>query len=282
MYVQTVSIMTNFTFRLDDEVAEEMKKYEVNWSEVARQAIAERLEQIRRYERSFPKDFSWRTINCKDHTITVNAKLEKFGPTEWSLEIKSSKLEKPLIVELGGMALLDSTIRGIADYFFHAALRTQGLDLSKAISKDLLLDLWLKVGKWARQNKLDVSANVALLPYQSIRVNGKHGQLEFDDEVTPKNWEDVQKDEDQINIFFSNLWIGSYAHTQGVVFRLSSYLTKEIGVSSAKAATRYIDFNPDDSRDEAEIKKLIGKATTVYLPDLSIRNVRSIFFESTE
>jgi hypothetical protein len=109
-------------------------------------------------------------------------------------------------------------------------------------------------------------------------VHGRHGQSEFDDEITPKRWPDIMKDEDQINVFFSNFWIGSYAHTQGSVFRLSSYLTREMGISSAKIATRYIDLDPDNPRDEEEIRRLIAKSKVVYLPDLSVRNVQSLFF----
>lgn len=282
-YVNMVLVLTNFSFRIDDEAAEEMKKYKgVNWSDVARKAIRERLEQERRYEHRVPEGFPWRTISYKGDTITVNAELGEFGPTNWSLEIRSNKLEKPLIVELGGMPWLDRTIKGVADYFFHKNLRTQKIDLSKTLSKDMLSDLWLRIGKWARKNNLELSADVALLPPQPIRVHGRHGQVKFDDEVTPKKWGDVKRDEDQINVFFSNFWIGSYAQTHGTVFRLSSYLTREMGIFSAKTATRYIDFHPDDLSDEAEIKRLIAKATVVYLPDLSLKNVRSIFFESTD
>jgi len=266
-----------------------MKKYEVNWSDELRRVIMERLAELRlhRGERGDPEGFPWRIVCYRDNTvtncITVNARLdERFGPTDWSLEIKSSKLENPLIVELGGAPELDHTIRGVADYFNHAALGKQGIDLSRILSKSMLSDLWLELVRWARKNKIGLSADVALLPPQSVRVYGRHGQLEFDDEVIPKEWGDVRKDEDQINVFFSNFWIGKYAQTNGTVFRLSSYLTKQFGISSRKAATRYIDFNPDDPTEEKEIRKLIDKASVVYLPDLSIKNVRSVFFESID
>jgi len=49
--------LTNFTFRIDDETVEEMKKYEVNWSDIIRQAIMEKLEQMRRYKRYLPEGF---------------------------------------------------------------------------------------------------------------------------------------------------------------------------------------------------------------------------------
>ena len=274
--------MTNFTFRIDDETVEEMKKYEVNWSDIIRQAIMEKLEQMRRYKRYLPEGFRWRAIRYKDYTITVNAKPGEFSPTDWSLDIRSSNLEKPLIIELGGMAELDRIIKGVADYFYHMALRKEGVELSKTLSKDLLSDLWLQVVKWARKNGIDLSADVALLPHQSIRVHGRHGELEFDDEVIPKEWGDIKKDADQINVFFSNFWVGSYAQGHGTVFRLSSYLSKQFEISSAKSATRYVDFNPDDPEHEKEIRKLIDRASVVYLPELSVRNVSSIFFESTE
>jgi len=282
LYVQcSVLPLTNFTLRIDDETTNKMKKYPVNWSEVARRAINERLELLTRYEPNPSKNFSWRTAGYKDSKITIGAKLGEFGPTDWSLEIRSNKLEKPLTLEFGGMPQLDRIIKGVADYFHHQSLRAKGINLSETISREALSDLWLGVAKWARKHGTNLGANVALLPSKPITVHGRHRKSEFNDTVTPKMWENVEREDDQINVFFSNFWIGSYVHTKGTVFRLSSYLTKDFGISSAKAATRYINFNSNDPRDEVEIKKLISKATVVYLPELSIENVRSIFFPST-
>lgn len=271
-------MLANFTFRIDDETLEEMKTYDyIKWSKELRKYIRKRLDQEPRHRPSVPEGFPWRTTGYKGNIITVNAKLGEFGPTNWSLEIRSTKLEEPLTIELGGMPWVDHIIRGVADYFYHEDLGRQGIDLSKTVSKDVLSGLWLGIGKWARKNNIDLSGDVALLPSQFIRVHGNWRSQEFDDSVTPKKWPNVKKDEDQIDVFFSNFWIGSYTHTHGPVFRLSSYLTKEMGVSSAKTASRWIDLNPDDPRDEEEIRRLIAKATVVYLPDLSVRNVRSIF-----
>lgn len=273
--------MGNFTVRIDDDLLEEMKKFDdVNWSEDFRQFVKQKLEEKRRLELTMQRGFSWRSVAFKDNTVTVNAKLGEFGPTDWSLEIRSEKLERPLTVELGGMVMLERIIEGVADYFYHRALSTQGVDLTKVLSADVLCDLWLDVAKWARKNNLELSAAVALLPTETISVNGKCGQTAFEDTILPKKWENVRMDDDTINVFFSNLWLGSYAHTHGTAFRLSSYLAREYGISSAKNATRYVDFNPSDDQDIAEIRKLFSRASVVYLPDVLMKNVRSVFFSS--
>ena len=265
-------MMANFTFRIDDEVAAQMKDYKVNWSEVARQAVMQVLEDQRRRNLRL-SGFSWRTVRGKNCKITVNAKSSEIGPVDWTLEIQSNEIKEPLIVELGGMIMFEGAIRGVADYHNHQALRMKRIDISKILSKDALMDLWLELVRWARKKNVEISGNVALLPYESIKVKG--------DEVKPKKWEEVRKDEDQINVFFSNFYVGSYARTEGPVFRLSSYLTRALNKGvSLKAATRYIDLYPDNQQDEEEIKNLFSKTEVIYLPDISVRNVRSVFFES--
>lgn len=290
----------NVTVSLPDELYTRMERMpEINWSEVARKSFAEYIEGrenrektelvkdlekyrelVHRYGYHSGGDFSWRTIGYKDSFVTVNAKLGQFGPTDWTLEVKSRELEKPLAIELGGMPQLDRTIRGVADYFNHINLKSQGIELSKTVTKEVLSDLWIGIGKWARKNKVEILSDVALLPSESFSVRGIHNLKEFDSaldgDVTPKEWGNVKKDEGEINVFFSNFWISHGEN--GATFRLSSYLTKQIGISSAKNATRYIDFNPDNQEHEREIKKLLSKASVIYLPDLSVKNVRSVFF----
>jgi len=229
------------------------------------------LEDKRRRDLRF-SDFSWRTVRGKDCAITVNAKTSKFGPSDWSLEVRSKELEKPLLVELGGMTLLEGAIRGVADYHYHQALLMKGVDVSKILTQDALSDLWLELVRWARRRSAEISGSVGLLPSESVRVQ--------DYEVTPKKWDEVRRDKDQINVFFSNFYVGSYARTGGPVFRLSSYLTRALNRrTSLKSATRYIDLYPDDRQDEEEIRKLFSKAEVIYLPDVSVRNLRSVFFE---
>lgn len=124
-----------------------------------------------------------------------------------------------------------------------------------------------------------MSANVALLPSQPIRVHGTTGQSDFDEMVTPKDWGEVKKDEDKINVFFSNFWLGSYKSSGGTVFRLSSYLTENLNVTSRKSATRYVDFDPNNEKHEQEIRNVLLCASVIYLPDVSIKNVHSVFLE---
>lgn len=277
--------LTNFTFRIDDETERAMRQFpDFNWSEFFRvegNAKAHALTRLR--ERRFPEDFPWRTTKYKGDMITVNAKLGEYGPTDWSLKIQTSEIgDRAISVRLGGMPELDRIIGGVADYYYHKTLRERGIDLSKTVSKQALADLWLEIAELAREYKLELSARVALLPSQPIRVRGRHGHELFDDEVIPKDWGNVKKEDRQMNVFFSNFWIGSYAETQGTVFRLSSYLKRQYKNVSAKTATRYIDFEPDNQLDTEEIRKIIADAKVVYLPDLSIRNVRSLFFETKE
>jgi hypothetical protein len=274
--------MAKITLSVPDDLYGKIEKHkdEINISEFFRHCVSKEIERLDSFAR--PPGFSWRTINYEDGIITVDAKFDEFGPKDWTLEIKSPKLEEPLILKIDGMPRLDQIITGISDYYNHKALKVKGVNLAQDVHKDALSELWIAIAKWARRNDIELSTNVALLPFESIRVHGKHGLSDFDGEVTPKKWEDVHKDEDHINVFFSNFWIGSYMHTKGTVFRLSSYLTENMGVLSAKAATRYIDLNPDEQRDKEEINKLIAKATVVYLPDLSIKNVRSLFYRDSD
>lgn len=277
--------LTNFTFRIDDETERAMRQFpDFNWSKFFRvkgNVKAHELTRLR--ERRFPEDFPWRTTKYKGDMITVNAKPGEYGPTDWSLKIQTSEIgDRAISVKLGGMPELDRIIEGVADYYYHKTLRERGIDLSKTVSKQALAGLWLEIAELAREYKLELSARVALLPSQPIRVRGRHGQELFDDEVIPKDWGNVKKEDRQMNVFFSNFWIGSYAETQGTVFRLSSYLKRQYKNVSAKTATRYIDFEPDNQLDTEEIRKIIADAKVVYLPDLSIRNVRSLFFETKE
>jgi hypothetical protein len=273
----------NITISIPDELSEKMGVFpEVNWSEICRQGIDKYVDAHTRKERDstdmLTRDFSWRTDGYKGNRVTVGARLGPDGPTDWSLEIQTDKLDKPLLVELGGMTQLDSKIRGVADYFNHSHLKKRGVDMSKVLSSDMLSDLWLGIARFARKNKLDFFANIALLPPEKTRVRGSCAGREFNDAVIPKPWEDVRKDNDEINVFFSNFWIGSYQNTNGTIFRLSSYLAEEYRVLSAKSASRFVDFDPDREEDQQEIRKLFDRAAVIYLPDLELNQVRSIFF----
>lgn len=273
----------NITISIPDELSEKMGAFpEVNWSEICRQSIDKYVDAHTREEKDstemLTRDFSWRTVRYNGNRVTVGAKLGPYGPTDWSLEIQTNKLDKPLLVEIGGMAQLDSKIRGVADYFSHSYLKKKGVDMSKVLSSDMLSDLWLGIAHFARKNNLNFSANIALLPPEKIKVRGSCAGKEFNDVVIPKPWEDVRKDSDEINVFFSNFWIGSYQNTSGTVFRLSSYLAEEYRVISAKSASRYVNFDPDKHDDQQEIRRLFDRAAVVYLPDLALNDVRSIFF----
>lgn len=277
--------MAKITLSVPDNLHERIERYKdlLNLSEIFRICVSEELKKVESSEHRFAKGFPWREVRYKDYIVTVNARLGEYGPTDWSLEISSSKLgDKPLVVELGGTPWIDKIIKGVADYFNHQILRAQGIDLPKTLSRSILANLWLELGKLARRYNIAFSADVALLPPRTIRVRGKHGRSEFDDEVIPKDWGDVRKDEDQINVFFSNFWISSYPKTDGTVFRLSSYHAKQFKVVSAKTATRYVDFDPNDPSQAEEIRRIIDKASVVYLPNLSVKNVQSILFEKTD
>lgn len=48
---RTIRTMTNLTLSVPDDLYEEMKKHpEIRWSEVARQALAKKLEDLRRLD----------------------------------------------------------------------------------------------------------------------------------------------------------------------------------------------------------------------------------------
>lgn len=274
----------NITISIPDELSEKMGAFpEVNWSEICRQSIDNyihgRMPPGDAGAENLTRDFSWRTVTYDGNRVTVGAKLGPYGPTDWSLEIQSDKLEKPLLIELGGMAQLDNKIRGVADYFYHSYLMKKDVDMSKVLSSDMLFDLWLDIANFARKNRLDISANVALLRPEKIKVRGSCVGRDFDDVVIPKPWMDVRQESDATNVFFSNFWIGSYQNTMGTVFHLSSYLAQEYRVLSAKSASRYVNLDPDKQQDQEEIRKLLGRAAVIYLPDLSLNNVRSVFFQ---
>lgn len=269
--------MSTFTFRADDELLNLMKRYpEINWSKEIREFIDSRAKS-ENHHTPFAPESQWRTVSYKDTKVTVNARLGEFGPTDWSFDIVDPQGKKT--IEFVGMPRIEQIIRGVSDYLYHERLRKQNIDMSKIVCRDSLTALWLALAKWARENKVDLSTNVALLPSQSIKVHGTVGQSDFNETVTPKDWGDVKKDEDQINVFFSNFWLGSYNSSGGTVFRLSSYLTENLNVTSRKSATRYVDFNPNNEEHEQEITKVLSYASVIYLPDISIRNVHSIFSE---
>lgn len=275
--------MAKITLSVPDDLYEKIERYKdlLNWSEMFQTCASEKLRKIESNERRFAEGLHWRQVRYGDNVVTVAAKPSRQGAADWSLEIRSSKLEgKPLAVELGGEGwLLAKIIEGVYDHFNHQALKEQGIDLSRSLPRDALSDLWLQVGTLARKHNIGFSADVALLPPQQMRVRGRHGQVPFDDEVVPKPWGDVSQNESHINVFFSNLWMGSYAETNGTVFRLSSYIASQYNAASPDSrATRYIDFDPSDQSQAEEIRRIIAKASVVYLPDLSIKNVRSIFF----
>lgn len=264
----------NVMIRIDEEIVEKAREIGLNISQICENAL-ERAQEIEASK--IKQGYPLRTIEYRGNKVTINAKLGDYGPEEWKLEIQTNELDKPLTVELGGMAgNLDDIIRGIKDYYYHKMMADRGVDLTETVSKVILADVWIEIGKWARKHNLDISGEVALIPSNSIGVRGKWGQKDFDDNVRPKLWGEVQNDEDKINIFFSNFWISNYTKTNGVVFRLSSYLTAQYDITSAKTATRYVDLNPNNQNDEAEIRKIIGLANVVFVPDLFINKVRSI------
>jgi len=275
--------MAKVTLSVPDDLYEKIERYKdlLNLSEIFRICASEELRKIESNERRLAEGFPWRQVRYADNVVTIAARPSKYGPTDWSLEIHSSKLEgKPLVVELGGEGwLLEKIIEGVDDYFHHLALKEQGIDLSRILPRDALSDLWLQIGILARKSNLRFSADVALLPPQQIRIRGRHGQVPFDDEVVPKPWRDVSKDESRVNVFFANFWMGSYTETGGTVFRLSSYIANQYNAASSDSrATRYIDFDPSDQSQAEEIRRIIAKASVVYLPDLSVKNVRSVIF----
>ena len=273
--------MSTFTFRVDEEILNLMKKYpEINWSKEIREFVFNRAADESLHH-PFAQESVWRTTKYNDTKITVNAKLGEFGPTGWSLEITEPS-KGTQVIELGGMPWVEKIIRGVSDYYYHEALISQGKSSIEIASIDSLSDLWLALAKWARRYCIELSANVALLSPQSIRVHGVVGQSDFNEMVTPKDWGEVKKVEDHINVFFSNFWLGSYKSSGGTVFRLSSYLTENLNITSKKSATRYVDLNPEKEEHAKEIKRILTLSSVIYLPDISIKNVHSVFSEQSQ
>jgi len=276
----------NFTFRIYEKDLEEMNTFpDENWSDCCREALdAKKKELKRRRERRFSEAIHYRTNEYNDDKVTVNAKLGEYGPTDWSLKIQTSEMgDRAINVKLGPSPRLDRIIEGVADYYNHENLKKRRIDLSTMDKKIALANIWLEIAKISRENKLDFSANVANLPFQSIYVTGNCGRIpetgepkQFKDHVLPKNFGKFTFEDHHFNNFSSNFYIGSYANTQGTVFRLSSYLEKQYNHVSAKTATRYIDFYPDKHKDE--IIRIIKAAKVVYLPNLSIKHVKSLIF----
>lgn len=270
----------NITISISDELEARLNRFqEANRSEICRKALQDYVDERENPENQSEMDYryggpSWRTQGYKDFFVTVNAKLGEYGPKDWNLKVKSGELKKPLTIELGNMTQLDRIIRGVADYFWHQYLTEKHpeVDVKKIATREMLSDLWICTAKWARKNKLDVHADVALLPSESISVRGMQKSEDFVGAVTPKDWGNVTNDEGKINVFSSNFWI-----TREGTFRLSSYLTKLIG-SDASAANCPVDFNPDNQEQENEIRQLLSRASVIYMPDLSLKNVRAIFF----
>ena len=114
------------TLSVPDNLYEKIDRYKdlLNLSEIFRIRVSEELQQIESREHRLAKGFPWRKVIYKDYVVTVNARPGEYGPTDWSLEISSSKLgDKPLVVELGGTPWIDKIIEGVADYFNHQFLR---------------------------------------------------------------------------------------------------------------------------------------------------------------
>jgi len=273
--------MDTFTFRISKANLEEMKKYQdENWSDILRRSVEIKLAEIlaEKHRKEEAEKGLYRTFRYKNNSVTINAKTGRFGPTDWELVVNSDLLKEPTKVSLGGMGTeLDRIIRGVSDYHYNEYLKNMEIDLSKALTREALFDLWLSVGKWAKDKAKDKIvqgfANIALLPSERFDVHGLLNNEDFVGKVIPKSWGDVKIDAEEINVFNSNLWM-----TSGGNFRLSSYLAEMDGLASAKSATRYIDFNPGNLQHANEIKMLISKAKVVYLPDLSVKGVRAIIY----
>ena len=241
-----------------------------------------------------------RVHSCKDkkkviNQVKVNAALGPFGATDWSLDVRKGD-EEYRNIALGGSANIDKIIQGIEDYYSHKNYKLgKEKPIQETLLKEVMTDLWIDIGKWAAKNNLNIIADVALIPSEPIQVEGKVGVDAFSRTVTPKCSGQIQDDEFEINLLGRcNFYLDNIKTLDKVAFRLSSDVSIEkdklddlIKKSSCipgvrikiDDSTRYVDFNPLNDEDENEIRNILSSAKVIYIPNIKISNVKTVFYE---